>query len=534
MSPDPSTFPSATDREVRRQVADFARRHERRRHLLPRALLVGLLAGLVAVLFRYGLERLDRLRGDLFLACHRLGPWAIALPIALCAAGSAGAVGLVRRFAPEASGSGIPQLKAVLHQLSGLRWRRLLAVKFGSGLLGIGSGLALGREGPTVQMGGALGEMVSRWLRVTARERQILISAGAGAGLAAAFNAPLAGVVFVLEELRRDFAPGTLTAAFVASVTGDVVTRYLFGQMAVFHVARSPVPDLSNLPVFAVLGLTAGVAGVCFNRALLASLRWFDRHRLHPLLTGALVGAAVGVTGWFLPSALGGGGPLVERTLAGQIALTALPGLLLLRFLLTLASYGTGAAGGIFAPLLVLGAQLGLLVGLLGQDLLPAVVTHPASFAIVGMGALFAAIVRAPLTAIVLLLEMTESYSLMLPLLVACFVAYLCADVLRDQPIYESLLERDLKRSQEPPDLEGTLLLDLVVQPGAAFAGQRLADLALPKGALVVSVQRGPRSDVPSGDTVFQSGDRITVAVAADAAAAVSRLREGTEAPPRH
>ncbi|HEV8238849.1 MAG TPA: H(+)/Cl(-) exchange transporter ClcA [Thermoanaerobaculia bacterium] len=521
-----------SERDIRREVADLARRHERRRHLLPRALLVGAVSGLVAVLFRLTIDFLDERRTAFFAFCHRLGPWGALLPIVACAAGSAVAVWAVRRLAPETSGSGIPHVKAVLHRLRGLRWRRVLAVKFLSGAAGIGSGLTLGREGPTVQMGAAVGQGVSRWLRVTPRERQTLIAAGAGAGLAAAFNAPLAGVIFVLEELRRDFAPGTLTAGFVASVTGDVVTRYLLGQLPVFHVARALVPPLSNLPVFAALGLAAGLAGVGFNRTLLASLRTFDRFRERPLAVGAVVGAAVGLTGWFAPSVLGGGGRLVQQTLTGQVSLAVLPLLLLLRFTLTMGSYGSGAAGGIFAPLLVIGAQLGLLVGLVGERLLPAVVAQPTAFAVVGMGALFAAIVRAPLTGIVLILEMTENYSLMLPLLLACFVAYLFADLLRDEPIYEALLERDLRRSQEKPELEGTLLLDLVVQPGAAFAGRRLDELGLPKRALVVSVQRGLRSEVPTHDTVLKAGDVITVVVSPEAAAAVAMLKDGVESPP--
>jgi CIC family chloride channel protein len=318
----------------------------------------------------------------------------------------------------------------------------------------------------------------------------------------------------------------------VASVTGDVVTRYLLGQLPVFHVSHSPVPPLSNLPVFAVLGLVAGLAGVCFNRALLASLRWFDRFREHPVAVGAAVGTAVGIVGWFVPSALGGGARLVEETLTGRVALAALPVFLLLRFALTMGSYGSGAAGGIFAPLLVIGAQTGLLVGLVGQRALPSLVHHPSAFAIVGMGALFAAIVRAPLTGIVLILEMTENYSLMLPLLVACFLAYLFADVLRVEPIYESLLERDLRRSQDEPELEGTLPLDLVVQPGAAFAGRRIDELRLPKGALVVTVQRGRHSEVPSRDTVLRVGDKLAVVLSAEAAPAVQLLRDGVESPP--
>ncbi|HLX09860.1 MAG TPA: H(+)/Cl(-) exchange transporter ClcA [Thermoanaerobaculia bacterium] len=533
----PAAAPAAppqgvTAGDISREVRDFARRQQRRRRVVPRALLVGILAGLAASAFRITLDAADRLRNGFFRFAHTLPPpWGLLLAIALCGAGAGAALWLVRRFAPETSGSGIPHLKAVLHRLRGMSWRRVLLVKFASGTLGIGSGLALGREGPTVQMGGAIGQMVSQWLHGNARERHTLIAAGAGAGLAAAFNAPLAGVIFVLEELRRDFQPGALTGAFVASVTADVVERLLLGQSPVFRVVNPPVPPLSSLPLFLALGLFAGLLGVAFNRTLLASLRLFQRTASWPLgLPAALVGGALGVVGWFVPAALGGGGRLVEATFAGRVAMGTLAGLLLLRFAMTMLSYGCGTAGGIFAPLLVIGAQAGLLVALLGQTLFPAAAGFHAAFAVVGMAALFAAIVRAPLTGIVLLLEMTAQYSLMLPLLAACFTAYALADLLRDQPIYEALLERDLLRGQERTQPGQTTLVELLVEAGARFDGRRLADLGLPPGCLLVTVERGGAEEVPSRDTVLRAGDRITAVVAPIAAGGVEQLRRGVEA----
>jgi CIC family chloride channel protein len=521
-----------TPGDISREIRDFDRRQERRRRVVPRAMLVGLLAGLLAAAFRLLLEALDRTRDVLFRTAHGLPrPWGLLLVIAVCGLGAGAALWLVRRFAPETSGSGIPHLKAVLHRLRGMRWRRVLLVKFASGTLGIGAGLALGREGPTVQMGGALGQMVSRWLRSNARERHILIAAGAGAGLAAAFNAPLAGVIFVLEELRRDFAPGALTGAFVASVTADVVVRLLISQDPVFHVASPPVPPLSCLPLFLALGVAAGLLGVVFNRTLLGTLRLFERtSRWPPGLSAALVGIAVALVGWFAPEALGGGGPLVQDTLSGRMGLYALSGFLLLRFAMTMASYGTGTAGGIFAPLLVLGAQTGLLVGLLGQAVVPSAAGFGTSFAVVGMAALFTAIVRAPLTGIVLILEMTSSYPLMLPLLAACFTAYALADMLHDRPIYEALLERDLLRGRPAPAGGGqATIVEVLVEEGAPFDGRRVADLGLPPGCLLITVQRDGRDEVPSRDTVLRAGDRLTAVVAPAAAEGIETLRHGAD-----
>lgn len=537
--PDPALPPAGGEgsaavlaADIRSEIHDFTVRQARRRRLAPRAALVGVLAGLVATAFRLTLEALDRGRGALFGYAQAL-PVGLGFPLVLAVCGLAAGVALflVRRFAPEAAGSGIPQLKAVLHRLRDMNGWRVLWVKFASGTLGLGAGLALGREGPTLQMGGAIGQLVSRLFRGDARERQSLIAAGAGAGLAAAFNAPLAGVIFVLEELRRDFAPGALTAAFVASVTADVVARLLTGQLPVFHVAGSPAPPLSTLPLFLLIGLVVGLLGVVFNRALLASLRLFERAARWPIgLAAGLVGAGIGAIGWFAPEALGGGGPLVQATLGGRMGVGLLATFLLLRFVMTMGSYGTGTAGGIFAPLLVLGAQGGLLVGLLSRPLFPSAAGYATAFAVVGMAALFTAIVRAPLTGIVLLLEMTENYSLMLPLLAACFTAYAVADLLRDQPIYEALLERDLLRGQaRPTDPGETRLVELRIAEGAPFDGRRVGDLALPPGCLLVNVERGHGSEVPHRDTVLQAGDRITAVIAAAAAGAVERLRDGAE-----
>lgn len=512
------------------EIRDFVRTHERRRRQLPRAALVGLLAGLLAVAFRAALGLGDVVRDQVIRAAHTLGPFGIVIPVIYAGIGAAVSVFLVRRLAPEAAGSGIPHLKAVLHRLRGMHWQRILPVKFVGGVVGIGAGLALGREGPTVQMGGAVGQMVSRWLKTTARERRTLIAAGAGAGIAAAFNAPLAGVVFVLEEVQRDFSPGVFTAAFIASATADTVTRLLTGQLPVFHVKVLPSPPLNVLPAFLVLGVIAGVLAVAFNRALLGSLNLFQRFRHLPAwIPGAVAGGVVGLVGWFAPEALGGGHVIVEDVLSGHMALQNLVIFFLLRFGLTMVSYGCGAPGGIFAPLLVLGSQVGLAIGEITRWIAPRSVEHPEAFAMVGMAAYFTGIVRAPLTGIVLIVEMTGNYALMLPLLIACLTAHAVADVLGDRPVYEALLERDLLRSQDSPELDETLLVDLTVQHGAPFEGRQVRDLGLPPGCVLVTLRRGIHDEVPTADTRLQAGDQVTAVVSPSAAHGVIHLREGFE-----
>jgi CIC family chloride channel protein len=414
----------------------------KRRHILPKALVVGLVAGLLATAFRLALARAEA--GRVAWLSHYGPGLRIPLAVALGALGGGSALWLVRRFAPDAGGSGIPQLKGFVLGERGIEWRRLLPVKFLAGLLGIGSGLALGREGPTIQMGGATGLMVSEWFRVRPGEgeRKALIAAGAGAGLAAAFNAPLAGVMFVLEELAGNFTPVVFVSAFLASVAADVVGRVLTGEMPVFPLHDLPAPNVSALPASLLLGLACGLGGVLFNRCLLKSLDLYARLRWPAWSVGALAGAIAGAAGGLLPGVAGGGGLLAERALTGEIALHWLPLLLAARFLLTMTSYGTGTAGGIFGPLLVLGALGGLAFGQTLHALLPAWAARPETFAVIGMGGLLTAIVRAPLTGIVLMIELTGKYDFMLPLLACCLVAYGVAEALHDTPIYEALRER--------------------------------------------------------------------------------------------
>jgi len=516
---------------MRSEVQEYLHVRQQRRRLFPRAALVGLLAGLLAVAFRIVLAEGDSLRNALLAWAHLHPVFGWFCVVLFGACGAALSVFLVRRVAPEASGSGIPHLEAVLHRYRELEWKRVLGVKFCGGALALSSGLVLGREGPTVQMGGAVGAAVSEWLQVSRRDRLVLIAAGAGAGLAAAFNAPLAGLIFVLEEVQKDFRQAVFGAAFIAAATADIVARFASGQFPVFRVPNYPVPSLTVLPAFIVLGIACGLLGVVYNRSLIAAVSLFARvpPRLAWLAAGG-VGAVIGAVAWFSPSAVGGGHTLAERFLDGRTALAMIPAWFALRFVLSMASYGTGAPGGIFAPLLVLGALIGLGVGEMTHLLAPHLVPNPAIFAVVGMAAYFTAIVRAPLTGIVLIIEMTGNYAQMLPLLVACFCAYIVAEGMGQLPIYEELLERDLQRGGALPEQTETVVLELEVEPGSPFEGRLVRELGLPAGCILVHCWDGGREWVPTADTRLEAHFRITAMIAPESKDGVSALRHGCEA----
>ena len=221
---------------------------------------------------------------------------------------------------------------------------------------------------------------------------------------------------------------------------------------------------------------------------------------------------------------------MAESTLQGDLLLAAIPIIFIIRFLLTTTSYGTGAPGGIFAPLLVLGALVGLAIGQIAHNLAPDIVPIPAVFAVVGMAAYFAAIVRAPLTGIMLIVEMTGNYSQMLPLLVACFCAYAVAELLKDLPIYEALLERDLKQGSNKLLLDKPVVVDFTMQADAPFTGRLVRSLGLPPGCILIRISDGKREWVPKANTRLEAHMRITAVIAPEAANGLEILRQGCEA----
>jgi len=407
------------------------------------ALVVGAAAGLIGAVFRIVLEQADALRDRVIVWAHGEALWGFAAVVLAGGAAALVATWLVRRFAPHASGSGIPHVEMVLRREAPLAPYILLPVKFVGGVLAIGSGMALGREGPSVQMGASIAQFVGTVCRCSWPDCRVLMAAGAGAGLATAFNSPIAGAVFVLEELVQRFEHRMAIAALAASATAIAVARALLGDAPDFSVEPlAHIPPLGQ-PLFLVLGVIAGLLAVGYNRLLLGSIALVARFdRVPPEWRAAVIGAAVAVVAWFAPGLVGGGDPITQRTLSGAVVLAFLPVAFLIRALLGSASYAAGTPGGLFAPMLVLGAQLGLLCGAWQAALFPSLAIPPQAFAVVGMAAFFTGVVRAPMTGIVLIIEMTAAFNMLLPMLIACFAAMLVPTLLGDTPIYEALRDR--------------------------------------------------------------------------------------------
>lgn len=422
----------------------------KRRVMAAKALVIGLVSGLLAVAFRHALEFAEALRDDFIDFALSLGRLYHILPSIVFGILIVIVVFMTIRFCPDAGGSGIPHLKGYMIGKTKFNAWKILLYKFFGGVLGIGSGLALGREGPTVQMGAAVAKVVGDKFSPNKMEKKILISAGAGAGLSAAFNAPMAGLFFVLEELHSSFHQIVLITAFISSVTADIVCRLLMGRLPVFHVKILHYPELANFHYFVFFGVFIGAAGLIFNKTLLYSsdyVKTLDMRK--KIYFAAAVGVVLGIFAPYLPLTLGTGTELISNALASKVFLGHLAFFLILRFVFTMGSYATGAPGGIFAPLLLLGVLSGSIFGNVLSGY-----THGSAFdfavwGVLGMAGFFSAVVRAPITGTILILEMTGAYDLLLPIMVVSIISYGIPIFFGDEPIYEALLKRSLKGSAD-------------------------------------------------------------------------------------
>ncbi len=413
------------------------------------ACLIGLVSGLAAVLLGQGVGWLGGWRQS---ASHLL-PAYYALPI-IGLLGGLLAGTLVERLAPAAAGSGMSEVKAVLAQVPMPLNLRIALVKLVSATLVLATGIPLGREGPTVQIGAAIANQFSRWFPTSPDHRRQLIAAGAGAGLAAAFDAPIAGVLFVVEELLQDVSGITLGTAILASFIAAVVSRIL-GTHSLDLDLHLVTPNTSffapEIPFYLLLGILAGLGGVLFNRGVLASLSFYDRFLKVSLPWRiGLAGLVTGFALVFLPPVFRDNAGLRELLLAGNANWQLVALAFCIQFLLIIFTYGSGAPAGLLVPTLALGAALGYLVGIWEYHWLG--LSLATTYARVGMGAFFCGVARVPITAVIIVFEMTTDFNLVLPLMIVSVTAYLFAELFEPESLYDKLLEfKGIDLSKETP-----------------------------------------------------------------------------------
>lgn len=413
-------------------------------HICLTAIVAGILIGFIGGAFRWCLHRADDLRIDLVDWAHKLAGPGWLVPMAAAAAGALLAA-LMVRWEPLAVGSGIQHVEAVFLREAEPPLIRLLPAKFIGGVLSIGSGLVLGREGPTVHMGAAIGAEAARRARLPDTEVRMMQTALGGAGLAVAFNAPIGGTLFTLEEVTKSFRLKTVLATLFSAAAAVACSRLVLGNHADFDVEPLGDTALAWLPLFVGFGLLTGALGAVYNGLVL----WFLDHvgaiqRIPTLAKAAVIGAVIGLAMFAYPFAGGGGEDLTQRILGGQhLAVSAVIGILAVRFLAGPLSYSASVPGGLFAPLLAVGALWGLLFVGTFDALWPGDATQLAvPMALVGMAAFFGATVRAPVTGMVVVTEMTATTEVLVPMMAATAAAVFVAYLIGSQPIYESLRQR--------------------------------------------------------------------------------------------
>jgi len=415
--------------------------------LLVLAFGIGSIVGILGSGFRLTLGYLENYRNVIQISAQAGNLVHICFIVlgAICAI--ALSLYLIKKYAPEASGSGIQEIEGALDNVRPVRWKRVIPIKFIASILSLGSGLLLGREGPTIQIGANIGRMVKDLTQQPDVEDNSLISAGASAGLSVAFNAPLSGILFVIEEMHEHFKFTFFSVAtiMIGAGTGDFVSRLILGDNPEFMLQSFAAPLLKEYWLFSVLGVVFGVIGLVFNKMLIAGMNFVQHYLKSRILPVALIsGLLIAGVGILNPQLIGGGYDLINSVFTDSPGFVVLFFLFSVRFLLSIFSYSTGTAGGIFLPLLTLGALLGMLMGICFNTLFPDLGINPLSFAIAGMAAIFAATIRAPLTGLVLAVEMTANYGMMLPLIITSVSASIITVLVGNEPLYATLLRRIL------------------------------------------------------------------------------------------
>src|SRR6202140_1380748 len=417
-----------------RRVAILRQREDQ--VFLVLALVIGALTGLAVVAFILLTERLG-------MRLYPVGgaPWRrVMFPVV----GSLGIGYLLFRYFPDARGSGVPQTKAALYAREGHITLRTVLGKFFCTAATLASGIPLGREGPSVQVGAGIASVLGGRLGLSPEKVKALVPVGAAAAIAAAFNTPLAAVLFSLEEIVGDLHAPVLGAVVLASATSWVVLRLLLGNSPLFKVPQYQLVHPLELVIYAVLGVAGGLVSAAFTKLLLGMRARFLRFPKTTVWFQPVIGGLfVGFLGLFVPQVLGVGYGYVGDVLNGRMALSLMLLLVVLKILAVTTSYASGNAGGIFGPALFIGAMLGGAVGTAAHHMLPAYTAAPGAYALVGMGAVFAGIVRAPMTSVLMIFEMTQDYAVIVPLMIANLVSLFIASRLQHEPIYEALAVQD-------------------------------------------------------------------------------------------
>ena len=477
--------------------------------------MVGVAAGTVTVFYRVAMAYSAEIREFMLNAADG---WLIPFYFALLFVMALVVAALIK-WEPYIAGSGIPQVEGELKGYFDMPWLKVIIGKLVGSLLCIVAGLSVGREGPSVQLGAMAGKGVSRVLKQDNLQERYLITCGASAGLSAAFNCPLSGVVFALEEMHKDYSITMIFSAMAAAVSADFVSKWIFGMSPVFHIPLTASLELKYIGHVLFLGLLIGVAGVLFNRAMFLTQKCYDKipskipKRFHPIIPFMLAG----VMGFVMPVVQGDGHNMLEILTGGGLGLKIMLVYFVVKFVFSMICFASGAPGGSLAPMMVLGAYVGGIYAHFVMRTAGLDVTLINNFVILAMAGYFAAICRAPLTAVVLAVELTGSLNHLVYTVMVVFVAELVASLFKSEPLFDALLHKMVSHGEHAvhPVTEGgaseKTLVNVTVSDGALLDDTAVSEIMWPETCLAVEVRRDGDVIIPHGGTVLHAGDRITL-----------------------
>ncbi len=481
-------------------------------------LLTGILTGFTVSFYKYGLHALEALRSIFFTREQLKNPMIlILLWISFILIGLF--INFLLKQFPTISGSGIPQVKAIiLRRLTYPKWLFAFFSKFLGGLFAIGSGLSLGREGPSVQLGSYIGFGISGVFKRNIIDKKYLVTSGAAAGLSGAFGAPLSGVVFCLEELHKYFSSKLIICILLASIASDFVGRRIFGTAPAFNFLVT-YPNYINpflhFLSFIFLGLLTGLLGKLFSYSLVKTSSIFKNSPLPRWVKISSIMTLSFTLCFALPEVTGGGHNLVEDMTSSHSTIQFLIFLFIVKLLFTVISYSTAFPGGIFLPMLVLGALFGKIYALGILNIFGGSPEYIPHYMVLGMAAFFVAVVRAPITGVILILEMTGTFEHLLALITVSLVAYLFTEILNVEPIYDILyknLKKDPTDEAEIEDCDDKKTVILIpVSSESYLYRKKVSTVSWPDSVLIIGIRRDGVEIIPNGNTLINQGDQLII-----------------------
>lgn len=475
--------------------------------------ITGIFTGLVACLYKLALDNISHFRTYLIENFTGITSifliWLGFVLIGLF-------IDYIAKKYPKISGSGIPQVKGILLRcLTYQKWFQEFLAKFYTGLLAIGAGLSLGREGPSVQLGSYIGFGMTKLFKRDTIERRYLVTSGATAGLVGAFGAPMAGVIFAIEELHKVITTKLLICTLLASVASNFVGRRMFGLATSFNLTSLYPTNINpyfQFSLYILLGIIVAIFGKLFTSTLITTQQVVKTSKISRWLKITFIISTSVLLLYFLPEVSGGGHELVEELASENSVILTLVILFIVKLFFTALSYSTGFAGGIFLPMLVLGAILGKIYGIILIRFLGITPDYLSHFMVLGMLGFFVAVVRAPITGAVLILEMTGNINHLFALVTVSVVAYYITECLKLEPIYEILFEKMPKDIPcETGTVEKKTVISVPIATESELDGKRICDTYWDEDVLVVAINKSEKEIIPKGNTVMNAGDIITI-----------------------